>query len=296
MRKTLLFMIMIVLIVLSACKKKETAANTIEPNDTNLIIPEGALPHLFSISPTQKVFFAKGNLQYKASTNTWRFAENQWDTVGTPNKHRSATYDNWIDLFCYGSSGYNGANPYQFYNNNNLFSVIYKNDISRTNYDWGTYNPISNAGNRAGLWRTLTYDELRYLLFGRAFIGYPFGLCNLKLSDSTEIVGMYICPDGCSFYNDGYYGSNVINMSITEMEKLGIVFLPYTCYMDIYYNNYFSPSHLSVYFWGSSQESISYGIDKTPVDIEFVPDYLWPPHAVGGRYYGGVRLVCDYKY
>lgn len=37
--------------------------------------PEGTLSGLFSVSATKQVRFAKGNLQYRASTNTWRFAE-----------------------------------------------------------------------------------------------------------------------------------------------------------------------------------------------------------------------------
>ncbi|MBQ0154797.1 MAG: hypothetical protein KBS70_08475, partial [Bacteroidales bacterium] len=52
----------------------------------------------FSVSPTTKVTFAPGNLQYQASTNTWRFAEHQYDYVGDANTNISATYDGWIDL------------------------------------------------------------------------------------------------------------------------------------------------------------------------------------------------------
>lgn len=44
--------------------------------------PVGAINGLFSVSATQQVYFSQGNLQYQASTNTWRFAENQWDYVG----------------------------------------------------------------------------------------------------------------------------------------------------------------------------------------------------------------------
>ena len=247
----------------------------------NEIPPEGALPHAFSVSPTKKVYFAKGNLQYRASTNTWRFAENQWDTIGLSNQNRSATYEGWIDVFCYGSSGYNGAKPYEFYDENDVFSIIDQDDIAGTNYDWGVYNPISNAGNKVGLWRTLTYEELEYLLYERAFIGYPFGLCNLKISDSKEIVGVYILPDKCNFYNDGYPSSNMIDMSKTELETLGAVFLP----CNIYYHG-----DLSVYIWGSSRNQFSWG--NAPVDLEFTLDYLWPPQALN-RHHGGVRLVCD---
>ena len=81
----------------------------------------------FSVSATMKVNFSKGNLQYNASFNAWRFAENQWDFVGSPSQKDvvgqnnfasgnvfnsdnaliSDSYDGWIDLFCWGT----GNNP-----------------------------------------------------------------------------------------------------------------------------------------------------------------------------------------
>ena len=76
--------------------------------------PLGAINGLFSVSENNQVYFSKGNLQYQASTNIWRFAENQWDYVGEDNANISETYDGWIDLFGWGTSGYNhGANCYQ---------------------------------------------------------------------------------------------------------------------------------------------------------------------------------------
>ena len=45
-------------------------------------VVQGALNGVFSVSPTKKVVFSKGNLQYRASTNTWRFAEHQYDIIG----------------------------------------------------------------------------------------------------------------------------------------------------------------------------------------------------------------------
>ena len=42
------------------------------------------------------------------------------------------------------------------------------NDIAGTNYDWGVYNKISNGGNQAGMWRTLTSSEWNHLISGRA--------------------------------------------------------------------------------------------------------------------------------
>ena len=45
-------------------------------------VPTGAINGLFSVSENSQVYFSQGNLQYQASTHTWRFAENQWDYVG----------------------------------------------------------------------------------------------------------------------------------------------------------------------------------------------------------------------
>lgn len=65
--------------------------------------PENMLTSVFSVSPTEKVHFSKGNLQYQASTNTWRFAEHQWDYVGDANLKIPQVYNSWIDLFGWGT-------------------------------------------------------------------------------------------------------------------------------------------------------------------------------------------------
>ena len=70
---------------------------------------EGSLVGKFSVSANKQVYFSKGNLQYQASTNTWRFAENQTDYIGSANSNISATYDGWIDLFGWGTSGFDNT-------------------------------------------------------------------------------------------------------------------------------------------------------------------------------------------
>ena len=57
-----------------------------------------------------KVAFSKGNLQYQASTDTWRFAENQLSVIGEDNQNISPTYSGWIDLFGWGTSGWDNGN------------------------------------------------------------------------------------------------------------------------------------------------------------------------------------------
>lgn len=88
-------------------------------NEVMINCPAGAINGIFSVSDTTKVYFSQGNLQYQASTNTWRFAENQWDLIDKEtNKLSSATYDGWIDRFGWGTSGWDsGAKCYQPYSN-----------------------------------------------------------------------------------------------------------------------------------------------------------------------------------
>lgn len=62
------------------------------PSDSVMPLPEGVLPGLFSVSEGRQVRFSKGNLQYQASTGTWRFAEHQYDYVGRDNEKISETY------------------------------------------------------------------------------------------------------------------------------------------------------------------------------------------------------------
>ena len=105
---------------------------------------QGALPGAFSVSATKKVYFSQGNLQYQASTKTWRFASAQYTRVGASGNNKiSATYTGWIDWFAWGT----GSNP-----------ISTSSSSSSSFTDWGV-NKIFNGGNQANLWRTLTKDE-----------------------------------------------------------------------------------------------------------------------------------------
>ena len=196
---------------------------------------DGSLPGLFSVSATQQVYFSQGNLQYQASTNTWRFAEHQYDYVGTQtadvygyhggnvsgsdNRSISSTYSGWIDLFGWGT----GDNP-------TLSSNYY--GAYGTFVDWGS-NPISNGGNTANLWRTLTIAEWEYLLNTRPGASSKLGSGNIN-----GVGGLIILPDNwtlpseCSFtsgnassHNDWTRNSYTLSQW-AQMEAAGAVFLP----------------------------------------------------------------------
>jgi hypothetical protein len=211
----------------------EVNFTTIQPT------PTGAINGLFSVSATQQVWFSQGNLQYRASTNTWRFATNQYDYVGEGNANISQTYNGWIDLFGWGTSGYNhGAVCYQPWststNQNDYFaygSETYNLFDQTGQADWG-YNPISNGGNQTNYWRTLTYGEW-------------YCVCNTRNTTSgiryakakvNNINGLILLPDNWSATTftlsstnspDASFSSNVISLSQWAiLENAGAVFLP----------------------------------------------------------------------
>ena len=280
----------------------------------------GALNGVFSVSQNTQVCFSKGNLQYKASTNTWRFALNQWDFVGgtngdtgiehgnvydngvkSKNNLISSTYDGWIDLFGWGTSGYNhGAVNYQpwatesdwdsFMNSTNYYAYgNSNNDLNSYSgkADWG-YNAISNGGDQENQWRTLTKDEWVYLINTRST---PSGI-RFVHATVNGVIGLILLPDNwdSSIYtlNDINNGeanasaeSNVLNVAQWNvLEDNGAVFLPKNGYlwMDTYSENEFN-------YWSSTHYN---GDAYTFTYNEFVfqSDASWF-RAVGM----GVRLV-----
>lgn len=188
-----------------------------------------AIEGLFSVSSTKKVYFSKGNLQYKASTNTWRFAENQYDIIGSANSNISSSYSGWIDLFYWGTSGYNNKYPYvTSWTDTDYGNGL--NNISGTNYDWGVYigNSISNGASAK--WRTLTYDEWYYLIKTRANAASKCGHATVNgVAGLVLLPDSWTLPSGCSFtsgYGSGFTTNSYSLSHWTSMENDGAVFLP----------------------------------------------------------------------
>ena len=57
----------------------------------NVAVENGAIMAAFSISDSKQIYFSQGNLQYQASTGTWRFAEHQYDMIGSDNSNISSS-------------------------------------------------------------------------------------------------------------------------------------------------------------------------------------------------------------
>lgn len=243
---------------------------------------EGELPGLFSVSATQQVRFSQGNLQYQPSTQTWRFAQHQYDFVGYDNNNISATYTGWIDLFCWGT----GNNP-------TLVSPSV-NDFSTTFVDWGV-NAISNGGNQANVWRTLSWSEVDYLFYRRldAANKYAKGTVNGN-------VGIIILPDNWTLpsgrtYTPGMSASNSYSLEQwNDMELAGAVFLPMSGsrYYDINFGWTYNDQGSG--YWTST---LGYGSYASIIDIYYnyrTGTYsLYLNHSYPLNYPYSVRLVHD---
>ena len=215
-------------------------------------VPEGGINGEFNLCD-KKIWFSKGNLQYNASSNTWRFAEHQYDIAGTANASISDSYDGWIDLFGWATSGINTPAENTYYQpwntdntNANYGSGITSSNVdwadAHANYDWGN-NAISNGGNAANSgWRTLTADEWYCLVYNRAGATVN-SVSSTRHAWATigEQKGLILFPDGGTFtadeftaipstksvFNDMDYRTTTCTLEQwAALETKGCVFLP----------------------------------------------------------------------
>ena len=212
-------------------------------NSLNFTPNAGRLNGLFSVSPTKQVYFSQGNLQFQASTGTWCLAPNQYNYVGSANSNISSTYSGWIDLFGWGTSGWNsGAVCYQPWSTSESYSDYYPGSLGTNSLigdyaeaDWAYHNAICNGGNAIHIWRTLTMTEWHYLIFSRTDADAKRGPGNINGVGGLIILpDSWIMPSGCSFTSgydvhrwDGSWNDNSYTLAQwAQMEAAGAVFLP----------------------------------------------------------------------
>jgi hypothetical protein len=250
---------------------------------------------VFSVSATQQVTFSKGNLQYTQSTNSWSFANTQYETLGTDNviggsvspdsgsgdsKDGSALAEK-IDLFGWSTaSTYFGVSTSENYE-----------DYSGPFVDWGT-NQIGN--DAPNTWRTLTYDEWNYLRNSRSNASSLCGVAQVNgVNGFILLPDNWTCPAGITFksgfssnYGVDYYADH---QSFTadqweNLETAGAVFLPITGARNA--------SHVSgvgAGYYSSATTDSSYGMccfNFIAMQAEALCDY---PRSYGMS----VRLVKD---
>ena len=205
----------------------------------------GVLPGKFSIAEGKQIQFASGNLQYQASTNKWRFAENQYDCIGSKNAKISETNTDWIDLFGYGTSGQSPYFPY--------LTEIYSYDRGYTDPPSTYYYPYSSLTRENGLdwgvnnietttitgWRTLTGTAEAvsdYATIEWVYITYSRSKASQKkaLASVAGVNGLLLLPDvwkqpsGVSFVPSAehFYLNEYTEEQWIVLASQGAVFLP----------------------------------------------------------------------
>ena len=141
-------MTLVMALAMAGCKGNNNNPDN-PSNPQNPENPQNLIAGAFSVSETKHVFFSQGNLQYNSSTNTWRFAEHQWDAIGRSCESVN-TSGGYIDMYGWGT----GNNP--LCNDENSYN-------SYTDFvDWGT-NVVSNGGDTQNTWYTLDQEEWQHI-------------------------------------------------------------------------------------------------------------------------------------
>lgn len=263
--------------------------------------PNGALNGVFSVKNDEHnykaISFSRGNLQYQASSGSWRFAAHQYDAIGdaagnTTDSGRDSQ-EAWIDLFGWGATGLSDyvGQPYsisELYEDYNVDVFITRDSFS----DWGMCMGVC--------WRTLLHDEWDYLLSYRETnttgmtVSSRFAkikvdnICGLVIFPDTfawDTAEMGAAPSNCN--NNHCEWMNASAYSVEQFEKMesaGCVFLPVTGIRQ----GHSVTETSSGYYWSSSSWNYN------PYSLKFTDGYFFINS--GDNYYGcSVRLVYDVK-
>lgn len=199
----------------------------LQPEDETFVpiaVPGDAIPGLFSVGESKRVFFAKGNLWYGEDENgkgkSFHFEENQWNYV-TGEFNQAASLYNWNEnhVSHFFSSKDEGVAYAEFYSDPNAAN----GDVLFTNQDATTPNSAFTVDGVAGVWRTLSgkygSSEWDYLINQRIVnggtgYGHTCVYATVKNDDGEDVKGLII-------FRDGYKGSTTNLTSVPD----GCVFL-----------------------------------------------------------------------
>ena len=149
----------------------------------------------FSVSSMRQVYFSPGNLQYQPNATTWRFAHEQYQYIGSANTNAALTYDSWLDLF-----GWSTHEGYSYFGvNTDTDASYYRGNFQ----DWGCKRIGKDEPNT---WRTLTYEEWRYLLSARKNCNALMGCAQVMgVNGLILLPDDWQAPEGVTF-KSGFYG------------------------------------------------------------------------------------------
>ena len=241
-----------------------------------------------------KVVFAPGNLQYNPAKNEWRFAEHQYDMIGADNSKISQTYNGYIDLFGWGTSGYNSCMPYLTTTDDSKYgsdaAFHFSSEYAR--YDWGIYNSskITNNPDASYCWQTLSHSEWKTL----------FNTYRHTLATVCGVQGVLIYPAGVEVDENEISYDDYLHKVVKDEKYLtdnGLIFLPAAGYRE---GNTFKRETTGWYHTASNSNGTATGC----IIMKFYSSRddkngfgrLYLDGDDNGRHYGcAVRLVREVK-
>lgn len=276
---------------------------------------------LFSVNATKKVIISQGNLCYNKSSQEWSFLMSQNNAIEA-NGSVGGDYTvstGRVTLLGWGTSGWNNGNvKYMPYNTAKVTSgeggsfgygptdgssYTYSLTGTYAHADWGVHNVISNGGNVAGRWRTLTSGQWDTLLTKRTTTGTVNGTTGARFTfariyNNNYMYGIIIFPDdfeppslqaesSWGIINDkSAWTTKLVLLDWYRLEAEGAVFLPAAGYRSSAtvkeanaYGSYWSST---VYSASSSYRLFFYSNNLTIQD-----------HTAGKNIGASVRLVHD---
>lgn len=208
----------------------------------------------FLVSASKEVLFSAGNLQaqrYRSGSTyvyKWKFADHQYDVIGSSNSTNITVNGSWFDLFGYATSGFNnGQTAYAPNSTSSTNGDYFNGNINGTNSDWGRFIK-SSPGIYYGStlvtsenWRTLTKDEWSYLMGRSGKVAFATIAGTYKgvvlLPDYDEIGAPWNyaekLPSGPSFtagFAGGYTTNSYTASEWDVLEMAGAIFIPATGY------------------------------------------------------------------
>ncbi len=262
----------------------------------------------FSISANKQVRFSKGNLQYTQSVNTWSFAENQYDMLGTANISGGTEA---YDAACGYSSGYSKSGDaladkidlFGWSANNEtakwgISTSGEDNDYTGDFVDWGQNIIGTSVPNT---YRTLTKNEWEFLIKKRNNASEKYGVARIKLSETEYANGLILlpdtwtCPAGVKF-KSGFseddpsveYFATHQTFTLAQWQKLeaaGAVFLPASGYRN--------PLDVDRVQNNGGYWSATPGNWRRAYYLDFYSDYADASRRTYRCYGAAVRLVKD---
>ena len=284
-------------------RNKGLSVRPVQDKQEEEVVEPAYVAKPFTVADGKQITFSGGNLQYTRSTQTWAFAEHQYDMLGTDNvdgggKVYDATYGydktgsalaDKIDLF--GWSGSTGSAKW------GIGTSADNSDYSGDFVDWGT-----NIGD-GSTWYTLTADEWDYLLDERSDADQLVGVARIQLGEKIYANGLVLlpddwtCPAGVTFKSgfsntysvQAYADHRTFTLSDwQQLEAAGAVFLPVSGFREGSFVGYVQSSG---YYWSAAPD----GSDKAYY-MFFISDSYVSYNYSRNRYSGlAVRLVKNYS-